>query len=155
MEEREALIESVLAIDHRFYSHLQLGGSQEWADIDLTMPQLKVMFLIAGGEGLNMTHLARALGMTLSTLTGVVDRLVHQGLVRRVDDAHDRRVVLLYSTEQGAALLDRFVRAGRARLRLILDRLSLEELRQVAKVLDILYEAAIRPAGCASATHGS
>ncbi|MDA8218558.1 MAG: MarR family transcriptional regulator [Dehalococcoidales bacterium] len=113
------------------------------------MPQLKVLFLVGGGEGVNMTQLARTLGMTLPTLTGVVDRLVGQGLVCRRDDPRDRRVVLLYPTKEGTALLDQFIRAGRQRLRLILDQLSLANLRKVAETLDMLYTAATSPQGTA------
>jgi DNA-binding MarR family transcriptional regulator len=142
-EERDSLIEYVLSLNRRFDQNLHVEWGREWAEVDLTMPQLKVLFLVGAGNGVNMTNLARALGMTLSTLTGVVDRLTNQGLVRRQDDAHDRRVVLLYPTEAGTALMGRLVEAGRARLRLILERLGLEDLRKVSESLDILCDAAL------------
>ncbi len=141
-EERRRLIEHIISIEQRMYRHLRTGPGPEWAAVELTMPQLKVLFLVAGGEGMTMTQVARTLGMTLPTATGVVDRLVSQGLVRRDDDPHDRRVVLLRPTEQGVALVEGLIEASRARIQAILDRLSLDDLRTVARALDILYEAA-------------
>lgn len=141
-DERERLLDHILAIDRRFYRYLQAGGDV-WANVDLTMPQLKVLFLVAGGREVTMTQLARSLGMTLSTATGVVDRLVAQGLVRREDHPEDRRLVLVRLTEPGSALVDRLLRSSRARFRLILERLSLDDLRIVARALDALYEAAL------------
>ncbi|MHB1417854.1 MAG: MarR family winged helix-turn-helix transcriptional regulator, partial [Chloroflexota bacterium] len=143
-EERDILIERILTMDRRFNRNLHLEWGREWANVDLTMPQLKVLFLVGAGEGVNMTNLARTLGMTLSTLTGVVDRLANQGLVRRQDDTHDRRVVLLYPTDEGALLTERLVRAGRERFRLILERLNPADLRRVAEALDTLCEVAFR-----------
>lgn len=142
-EEREKLIDHIVTIEQRMCRYLRGAAGPEWAAVELTMPQLKVLFLVANGDGMTMTQAARSLGVTLSTATGVVDRLVSQGLVRREDDPHDRRLVLLRPTEQGAALVDRLMEAGRARIRLILDRLSLDDLRTVARAVDILYEAAV------------
>ncbi|MHB1134028.1 MAG: MarR family winged helix-turn-helix transcriptional regulator [Chloroflexota bacterium] len=141
-EERESLIEHILTMDRRFDRNLQGEWGREWADVDLTMPQIKVMFLVRAGNGVSMSHLARTIGMTHSTLTGVVDRLTNHGLVRRQDDAHDRRVVLLYLTEEGAALIERLAQAGRERFRFILERLSLTDLRRVSEALDTLCEVA-------------
>jgi DNA-binding MarR family transcriptional regulator len=143
-DEREALIGHILTMDRRFERNLHGEWGREWADVDLTMPQIKVMFIVCSSNGVSMSQLARTLGMTLSTLTGVVDRLTNQGLVRRQDDAQDRRVVLLYPTEEGATLIERLVQAGRQRFRFILERLSLTDLRRVSEALDTLCEVAFR-----------
>lgn len=142
--ERAALIDQILSANRRLDRNLHVKWGREWADVDLTMPQLKVLFLVSTGNGVNMTQLARTLGMTLSTLTGVVDRLTNHGLVLRQDDVNDRRVVLLYLTEEGAALVERLLRAGRERFRLILERLSFADLRRVSDALDTLCEVASR-----------
>jgi DNA-binding MarR family transcriptional regulator len=143
-EERESLIEYILSMHRRFDRNLHGEWGREWADVDLTMPQIKVMFVVTSSKGVSMSQLSRTLGMTLSTLTGVVDRLTNQGLVRRQDDAQDRRVVLLYPTEEGAALIERLVEAGRQRFRFILERLSVTDLRRVSEALDTLCDVAFR-----------
>jgi DNA-binding MarR family transcriptional regulator len=143
-DEREAIIEHIVTADKRFDRDLHAGWGRHWADVDLTMPQLKVLMVVANGRGVTMTHLARGLGMTLSTLTGVVDRLTNQCLVRREYAVHDRRSVLLYPTEKGSETFERLYQAGRENMRAILERLSLDDLRRVAQALDTLCEVASR-----------
>jgi len=141
-DEREELINRIMETNRRFYHrHLQFGGDREWAEVDLTMPQLKVLFVVAVSKRVTMTQLARTVGMTLSTATGVADRLIVQGFVRRENDPGDRRLVLLEATETGVALVDRLTQVGRAHFQLIASRLSVEELALVARALDLIYRA--------------
>ena len=55
-----------------------------------------------------MSDLVARLGVSLSTVSGLVDRIVDQGLATRRDDPADRRQVVVALTEQGTAFLDRF-----------------------------------------------
>src|SRR6516162_7287401 len=67
---------------------------QSWMDLDLTMSQLKLLLLVASNDGSRVGDLAHALGVTPPTVTTSLDRLVEHGLVRREDDAVDRRLVI-------------------------------------------------------------
>lgn len=147
MEERERVISHILSIDKRLYEYLQHASMTDWAEVDLTMPQLKVLFLAGGPKPMPTSQVARSLGMTLSTATGVVDRLVAQGLIQRLESASDRRVVLLQATPDGSALLERLLMAGLGHFRRILERLDLEELRTVASALDILHSTGMSVLG--------
>lgn len=142
-DEREQVVNHILTIDKRLYQYLQVARIPDWAGLELTMPQLKLLFLAGGTEPMPTSRVARALGMTLSTATGVVDRLVAQGLIQRLEDPTDRRIVLLQATPAGARLLERLLSAGLGHFREILARLSLEDLRTVARALDLLHEAAM------------
>jgi DNA-binding MarR family transcriptional regulator len=52
-----------------------------------------------------MGELAEMLDVSPRTVTGLVDNLVRDGLVRRVDDPDDRRSVHAELTEQGRELV--------------------------------------------------
>lgn len=143
MDERERLIAHILEIDKRLYQYLQRQQIPHWAEVDLTMPQLKVLFLVGGAQAMPNSKVARALGMTLSTTTGVVDRLVAQGLVQRLEDPADRRAILLKTTPKGRAMLDRLLSSGLAYFRQILERMDLDELQTVARALDLLHHTAM------------
>ncbi|HXT36153.1 MAG TPA: MarR family transcriptional regulator [Chloroflexota bacterium] len=80
---------------------------REWTNLDLTMPQFKLLLTIASGDGPRVSDLAQRLGVTPPTVTAVLDRLVEHGLVRRTDDQRDRRQVICLLTSQGAELLRR------------------------------------------------
>ena len=53
---------------------------------------------------LSSAHLSRKLQVTPSNVTGIIDRLVKKGLVRREDKGRDRRVTLIALTDNGRDL---------------------------------------------------
>lgn len=141
-DEREAIIDRFLEKNRLFYHHyLHLGGGRLFAEMDLTMPQLRVLFIVVSLDGATMSQIARGTRMTLSTATGVADRLIAQGLVRRADDPEDRRVVWLVPTEKAVALVEGIIQFGRGHLNLVVRRLDLEALCVVTRAQDILYNA--------------
>ena len=67
-----------------------------------TLPQFDVLAeLDYAGEPQTMSQVSRRLMVSNGNLTGVVDRLVREGLVQREVAAHDRRVQLLSLSEEG------------------------------------------------------
>jgi len=60
-------------------------------EVGVTMSQAKVMYLVAAGQGMRMSELAVHLGVSISTMSGLVDRLVDHALLARHDDPADRR----------------------------------------------------------------
>lgn len=141
-DERAELTQHIIEATSTFTRRqLPLGGEREWMELDLTMPQLKTLLVVAASDGLPMSQIARWSGMTMSTATGVADRLIAHGLVRREHDPADRRVVMLCATEAGLALVDRLTRISEEIILDVLDRLSIAELGMVVASLDVLYRA--------------
>ena len=111
----------------------------------MTMPQFGVLdFLHERGAAAPMREIADTLAMQPSNLTGIVDRLVSLGLVERVNDERDRRVVLARITPAGAAALERITvekRATTGRLfRCITPAERVLYLRVMEKFLEELQE---------------
>ena len=76
------------------------------AAVGLTLPQVVALDLISQADGpMTVTGLAAALRQEQQGMTGLVDRLERQGLVRRVRDLPDRRAIRLEVTEAGRAML--------------------------------------------------
>ena len=78
---------------------------REWERSHLTLPQLRVLFHIRKSPGITTVDMARLLGITVSTTSGLVIKLADRGLVRRVPVPDDRRQAALYLTEGAAALV--------------------------------------------------
>ena len=144
-DERAALTREILNTDRRIYQAIQAGSADEWLRAELTMRQLKVLLILHTSEpqSVRMSGLAAALRVTLPTVTGIVDRLVEQRLVLREEDAADRRLVVAHLTAEGRALVDRLHDNGRRQLAETLGRLGVEDLRVVARALDLLLNAAL------------
>ena len=75
------------------------------AGFDLTPVQFAVLDAVAGQPGIDQAGLAATIGFDRATIGGVVDRLEHKGLVRRVVGAQDRRARQLHLTPEGRKLL--------------------------------------------------
>jgi len=77
------------------------------ADLDkagLTPPQFYVLATIGYAGGLPFGEIGAKMMVTVSNLTGIVDRLEEKKLVTRKRDENDRRVVHVVLTEKGAKL---------------------------------------------------
>jgi DNA-binding MarR family transcriptional regulator len=116
-----------------------------WAGIDLTLPQLKVLGLLASRpEGMHGRELATALGVGPPAVTALVERLVEPGYARREEGSHDRRITWIRLTDRGRSLVERMASGQRERLGEILDKLGPEDLLSVQQVFQLLREAGQR-----------
>jgi len=116
----------------------------EFLEIDVTMPQAKLLYLLGAAGDLHMSDLVTRLGVSLSTISGLVDRVVDHGLATRRDDPADRRQVVVGLTPAGAAFIDRFRELNARQMRELLGVLDDEELELVRRALVALGRAATR-----------
>ena len=77
-------------------------------ELQLTPIQVFALYAILKGDA-TMGRVACALHCDPSNVTGIVDRLVSQGLVVRAEDAHDRRARTLQLTAKGQETIDRLM----------------------------------------------
>lgn len=70
----------------------------------LTGPQLTVIKLLESLGDLSLSSLSERIRAQNSTVTGIIDRMEREGLVRRERSTTDRRVVYIRLSEKGARL---------------------------------------------------
>jgi DNA-binding MarR family transcriptional regulator len=98
----------------RLTRRLRRSQAEQLSPLGLTPAQeLALRWIARGDEPPRMTELADRLGIVPRSVTTVVDALEQAGLVRREVDARNRRAILLYLTEQGAAVRDELREARR------------------------------------------
>ncbi len=112
-----------------------------WAEMGLTTAQLRVLFLMREQPGVTAGELAHRLGVTPPTISGIVDRLVKLGLVRREDDESDRRLVRNLLTEDGANACSRLERGVEIYTRRILVEMNHEDLEDFIRGLKAFIKA--------------
>jgi MarR family 2-MHQ and catechol resistance regulon transcriptional repressor len=83
-------------------SHKKLEEDLE--KVDLTPPQFYVLATIGYAGELPFGEIGAKMMVTVSNLTGIVDRLEEKKFVSRKRDDNDRRVVHVVLTEKGAKL---------------------------------------------------
>jgi DNA-binding MarR family transcriptional regulator len=102
---------------------------------EVTLPQLRVLVMVASRDELNLGSVAAGLGVHPSNATRAVDRLVKAGLLDRRDDPTDRRNLVLELTSAGRALVERVMNDRRAAIAHILDRMPAGRRRSLVPVL--------------------
>lgn len=99
-----------------------------WAALGLTTAQLRVLFLVRNDPGVTAGELATRLSVTPPTISGIVDRLVKLGLIRREDDESDRRLVRNQLTDAGESACSRLERGSEIFTRRILIEMNPEDI---------------------------
>ena len=89
--------------------HLLRGEIEVLRVADLTFPQYNVLRILRGArpEALSCGTISQRMLTRDSDLTRLLDRLEERGLVRRIRDSRDRRMVTAVITEPGLQLLRR------------------------------------------------
>ena len=145
------LTAQIIELEPQMLRVLGPAQARDWVDVELTMSQLKMMFVLSsamgpadGTSGLRVGEVARGLGVTLPTVTAVMDKLVERGLVRRDEDPLDRRQHVCRLTLDGQSLLHRLMAGRRAFTHALLEHMDEEELASFLRGMQVLLAAAQR-----------
>jgi len=111
----------------------------------MTLPRFDVLAALhAAPEGLKMTDLSQQLMVSNGNVTGIVDRLVKDGLAERQVSETDRRAFLVQITPQGRQLMDRILTVHLAWINDLLRDVSETDIaRGIAIMMDIRHKRPI------------
>ena len=109
---------------------------------EVSLPQFRVLAVLADLGRARSGRVARALGLEASTVTRLADRLVNSGHVTRGRDPRHRGVVTLALTPSGEDLVARVLQWRRDELSRILGHLAPVDREAATRALGLLVEAA-------------
>jgi len=106
-------------------------------EFGLTTSQYNVLRILRGaGEPLPSLEISSRLIQVVPAITGLIDRLEHQSLVKRERSGDDRRVVKVAITEKGLELLSQIDAPLNKLHRDLLAHLKPSELKSLIKLLE-------------------
>ncbi len=111
---------------------------REVAGDKLTMPHLKLLYLVAQTDTVTIGDAAAFLGVSSPAASKTVEKLVRRKMLRRADIQSDRRSSELSLTELGRRMLETYETARNQRAAEIFSQYMPEVLRDTAEVLDHL-----------------
>jgi DNA-binding MarR family transcriptional regulator len=97
------------------------------AGLKVSLSGLGVLRVLMGEDGLKASEVADRAWSSPGTLTSVVNTLVRDGFVQRKANDSDRRVVRLYITDQGRAVITYYVSQAAPRWRKAFDFVSSDD----------------------------
>jgi DNA-binding MarR family transcriptional regulator len=107
---------------------------------ELPLAQLRVCGMLNDGPRA-MSVLSRELGVSLSAMTQIADRLERSGLIKRVAEPGDRRIKCLQLTRRGTAMIEKREAARIERLTAVLQHLSPQARQELLESLEALRGA--------------
>jgi DNA-binding MarR family transcriptional regulator len=113
----------------------------EFAAVDMTMAQAKLLYVVAASPGSTMSEIAHRLGVAISTASGAVDHLVTTGFLTRLDDPANRRQVRVTVTPDGLESLEQMRELGMRQLRSLLERVDDDDLATIERAIRIMTAA--------------
>jgi len=108
---------------------------------NLTSPQFDVIATLGNTNGLSMGEIGEKTLITKGTLTGVIDRLVKKGIVRRETPADNRRSIIVCLTPKGEELFAEVFPAHINYLKERFEKLDPSELKLLTALLHRLKQA--------------
>ena len=113
-------------------------------EFEFTLPRFDLMAqLDREPEGLRLSELSKRMMVTNGNLTGLVERLIEEGYVRRVDDPSDGRASVVRLTKAGTEIFQRLAAAHEAWLATLFDGLSADATERLMKDLAALKRSVV------------
>lgn len=131
VSEIEDLLRSVSAI-------LKKRGRDILSSFDITPPQLDALLVLRDFGELTMGELCGKMFLACSTATDLIDRMERNGLIERVRDTADRRVIRLKVLPKGTAVIDEVLEARRGYLATILSEIDVADKERLIQSLEQL-----------------
>lgn len=105
---------------------------------DISNNDMHIIEAIGNGEPKNMSTVAKALKITVGTLTIAINNLVKKGYVNRIRSEEDRRVVLIFLSKKGEQAFDHHAEFHKEMVAATLDGLNEQEEKVLVKALSNL-----------------
>lgn len=131
----------------RCYQAFEAYSGTHIRSLGLTPAQFDIVATLGNTPGMSFKELGEKTLITKGTLTGVVDRLEAQRLVRRSASAEDGRSMIVSLTPAGERLFARAFAAHLDHLRLALGGLGATQLQRIEATLRGLRETFESTAG--------
>ena len=130
---------------HKFLAGFFSIPARQPASGLLTFAQMRVLWTLdSNGEFATPGEVARRLGVSSSTATGLVERLAEGGYIGRSHSTKDRRQVLLRLRPKGRRMMAGFRRVRQSRLQKLLDTLGRGDVRRMSGALAVLNDVLTR-----------
>ncbi|WP_078551232.1 MarR family winged helix-turn-helix transcriptional regulator [Bacillus alkalicellulosilyticus] len=101
----------------------------------ITYGQMFLLFYIHSQEKIKTTDISNHFGITPGAATAIADKLETSGLIERIRDIKDRRIVLISLSEKGRLYVERKKKENINKVAEVLKELSDEEIVSASKAI--------------------
>lgn len=103
-------------------------------------PQGRILDVLWQEDGISLREISNRTSLASSTLTSMIDRMECQGLLRRAPSPVDRRVTLIYLTEEARRLREKYEDVSAGMSEIYFRGFSDTEIEKFEKALQRILE---------------
>ncbi len=129
------ILEAVPLAMRAIREHLRKHGARI-----LSVPQFRTLLFLSRHRGTSLSDVAEHIGLTLPSMSTLIDGLVDRNYTVRRTDPHDRRRMTLTLTERGEATLQSSRQATQTYLAEQLNRLPETDRKTIVTAMQILRQ---------------
>lgn len=141
MKEVENLAIEVVKDLKDIQRQLKVHLHRRFKNREITAPQGMLIFMLSHHEQLKISDVSEKMGLSNSTVSGIIDRLEAMNYVERIRSKEDRRVVYVRVTDTVREELKMHDDTLDSLLAEALRSMTMEEAAQIATSLRLLSEA--------------
>lgn len=140
VQSNEALVHEIERLLREISKEVRRKGREILVDFAITPPQFDALLLLHEHGDLTIGDLSHKMYLACSTTTDLIDRMERNGLVERIRDQNDRRVVRLHMSQKGSDLIEQVLLTRRNYLANMLAAVDEKTLTSLADSLQQLYQ---------------
>jgi len=134
-------------------NQVKCASSERLVRMGISMAQLHILYTLQRGGEMPMSRLAEVLHVSLSSATGLIDRIEERGFVERAHVPEDRRIVLIRVTDAGRRMLEEVDAISSELLRSVFGRIGRSQLAAVGRAIAELRRGLEEETGVPSDPH--
>ncbi|MFO7881078.1 MAG: MarR family transcriptional regulator [Kosmotogaceae bacterium] len=123
------------------YIRIKREGRKVVKNFPITPAQFDVLQILFFHGKKRMSDISQTLGITKSTTTGLVDRLIEAEFVKKKQSHEDRRAYIIGITNKGKKVIEKVIERRVKYLKNILDIMDNQSKAQLQTSLNTLLEA--------------
>ncbi len=139
---KSELIQKAVSFQKEINRLIMAYRTEKWMSLDITITQLKSLIFIYSKGKASFKELAGALHVSPPVVTGIVDRLTSQEIIKRMSGTGDRRIQWLTITEKGKQLLSDIRQDNTGDMIKILEVLNEEDIAALVQGFSALIKTA-------------
>ena len=114
--------------------------TQKIKEFDISPEQWSLVFRVVESNGLTQKELSDSTYKDQANITRSIDRLERKGLLKRVSNQMDRRIINIYPTEKAINLVEKIIPISSRFNNYLTENFTEEEKNQLIKLLNKVYE---------------
>ena len=134
------LADEILLEVEKMKKYFKAGMGAQCEKLGFTMPQLVLLHEVFNAPGITLNDLSDKMNLSKSTVSDIVERLQMRNIIRRERPENDRRITMLYVTDNATSYGSLLKEVRHSLLLPLVSKAESDELLRILEGFELLNE---------------